>query len=421
MNKVNVVAITDLEHTAPRISNFLYYLDSKKFIPHIIGSDYKNYLSDEDLPNKFSKKVKLHLFDRKFNFFSFLKRNIEDKAFVNKEQKKSKIYLFFRKIIINFLLNINFPDQYIFTANKYIKIFNSIDFNGKIILISSSPYPTYHAVARRIKANSKKNILWIADYRDLWSYNSNYIYNNLRFALERQYELSVMKTADIVTTVSKPWADIQSNFLKREVIVIPNGYTEIESYNKNSNKTIRLEREGDKIYILYVGAIYFDSQDVDLFFESLKDQNIDNFEIHFIGRFSVQLEHLIKKNKMEKYVKQIGKFSRSESQSLQNSYDFLLFFDLKFDEGWVLLKFYEYIGANKPIICIGGNESSAHKKILFELNRGFTLTNKNQIDTFFKSINKISIGEINFENTSKFSYRTQTKKLETIFNKLIKH
>ena len=228
-----------------------------------------------------------------------------------------------------------------------------------------------------------------------------------------------MKTADIVTTVSKPWAEIQSNFLKREVTVIPNGYTETEDYNENYNHNIRLERESDKIYILYVGAIYFDSQDIDLLFDSLKDQKNNHFEIHFIGKFSIQLEHLIKKNKMEKFVKQIGKFSRAESQALQKSYDFLLFFDLKFDKGWVLLKFYEYIGAKKPIICIGGNNDSAHKKILFDLNRGYTLTNKNQIDTFFKSIHQIDTEEINFESSSKYSYKSQTKKLETIINKLL--
>ena len=42
-------------------------------------------------------------------------------------------------------------------------------------------------------------------------------------------------------------------------------------------------------------------------------------------------------------------------------YDYLMFFDFFTDSAVLTLKLFEYIGANKPIICIGGNKNSESK------------------------------------------------------------
>ena len=321
-------------------------------------------------------------------------------------------------MLINFLLSINFPDQYIFTVNKYLKNFNSLRLKGDVLLLSSSPYPTSHIAAYKIKSNSKLGIKWIADYRDLWSLNSNYSFNSLRLFFEKKYEKKILQFADRVVTVSDPWAIKQGELLSRKIDVIPNGYTiQSESYNLKTNSNLPLLKK-QKIYILYVGAIYFSSQDVSMFFNSLKNIDMDNIEIHFIGRHSYELDLLIKQNILENNVKQIGKLSRAESQKLQKLYDYLLFFDLKDDDGWVLLKFYEYIGANKPIICIGGAIKTAHKKIMHKLSRGKILLNEEQIIDFFKSVQKISHEKINLEDSFAYSYKTQSKKMENLIDSI---
>ena len=43
--KINIIAITDLEHSSPRILNLLYHLDSKKYNKYIIAANYDNFLS----------------------------------------------------------------------------------------------------------------------------------------------------------------------------------------------------------------------------------------------------------------------------------------------------------------------------------------------------------------------------------------
>lgn len=423
MNKIKVVAITDIEHSAPRIPNLLSYFDSNKYDLYLIGANYSEYLSSEDLPKKFNR-VKLSLFKRKINIFSSLKKNIENSSIINNnEVKKSKIYLIIRRTIVKCLLFLSFPDQYFFTINNYINEFKKLKIRGDILLISSSPYPTSHIAAYNIKTNSDMNIKWIADYRDLWSLNSNYSFNKLRLFFDKKYEKKIMKSADKIVTVSKPWALKQASFLKRHIDIVPNGYTVIGNgdtvIEKRPETTNQLPRlKNDKIYILYVGAIYFNSQDVLLFFDSIENLITENIEVHFIGNYSHELEYIINKRNLGSNVKQIGKFSRNESQKLQKKYDYLLFFDLKNDDGWILLKFYEYIGANKPIICIGGIKETAHKQILKKINRGKVLIDKEQIVNFFTTIKKDNKDQINEEESYEYSYPIQSKKMEKLIESL---
>lgn len=420
MERTKIVAVTDLEHSSPRISNLLYYLDKDKYDLYLIGADYSNNVKKDDLPKGFETKLKISSFKRKINVFSFLKRNFEQSNKIGDDEKKSSIYLFFRRIIIDLLLNINFPDQYRFTTKKYLKLYANLNLKGKVILISSSPYPTSHIAAYKIKSKYKSNIKWIADYRDLWSLNSNYHFNKLRLFFEKKYEKKIISKADKVVTVSEKWANIQGKFLNRHVDVIPNGYSiqNFKSLNKIKFKSSLLNKK--KTNILYVGAIYFNAQDVLLFFESIKEINSNEFEVHFMGKFSPELEFLIKKNKLENNIKQIGFFTRKESQQLQQLYDYLLFFDLKQDDGWILLKFYEYIGANKPILCIGGEEITAHKEILKSLGRGTVLSNANEILSYFNSIQKVSYQKINPNESEKYSYEIQSLKMEQLIENIIK-
>jgi hypothetical protein len=85
-----------------------------------------------------------------------------------------------------------------------------------------------------------------------------------------------------------------------------------------------------------------------------------------------------------------------------------------------LLKFYEYIGANKPILCIGGEEITAHKEILKSLGRGTVLSNANEILSYFNSIQKVSYQKINPNESEKYSYEIQSLKMEQLIENIIK-
>ena len=73
--KYNIVFISDLEHSAPRISNFIHYLSKDKNLNvFLVGADYSDFLSDNDLPVDFNSDVKKYLFKRQFKLMSVIRK-----------------------------------------------------------------------------------------------------------------------------------------------------------------------------------------------------------------------------------------------------------------------------------------------------------------------------------------------------------
>ena len=103
----------------------------------------------------------------------------------------------------------------------------------------------------------------------------------------------------------------------------------------------------------------------------------------------------------------------------QEKYDYLMFFDFHTDSAVLTLKLFEYIGVNKPIICIGGKKNSESKKILNKISRGFILEKEDQIIDFFENkITKKGI-YIDEEKSSMFSFRYRSQQLEELIFNLI--
>jgi len=226
-----------------------------------------------------------------------------------------------------------------------------------------------------------------------------------------------MKYPDKILTVTNPWAQKQQNFLKKEVGVIYNGYQELSKSNLIQQNFPELQEE--KIYVLYVGAIYFMGQDVNLFFESISNLKSKNIEFHFMGKHYDELSNLIDRLSLGDNVKHIGQYSRKDSQNIQKKYDYLMFFDFHTDSAVLTLKLFEYIGVNKPIICIGGKKNSESKKILNKISRGFILEKEDQIIDFFENkITKKGI-YIDEEKSSMFSFRYRSQQLEELIFNLI--
>ena len=355
-NKIKIIAITDLEHSSPRIPNLLYYLNDNIFDKYVIGSDYEGFLNQDDMPFNFDKKIKLLTFKRKINFYRFIKQSAPFNK-INTKSRNSSFFLLIKRLFLKLFLNLSFPDQYIFTMRNYIKIFNENfnNLNEKIVIVSSFPYATSHITAYKLK-KKYKNLVWIADYRDLWSKNQVYSFTRLRYIMDSMIERKIMKLPDKIITVTNPWAKKLQEYLKNDVEVIYNGYQELSESNFIQHKSPELK--DDIIYVLYVGAIYFNGQDVNLFFKSISCLKSKNIEFHFMGKPYEELFNLIDRFSLNSRVKYIGQYSRKDSQNIQKKYDYLMFFDMYTDSAVLPLKFFEYIAANKPIICIGGKKNS---------------------------------------------------------------
>lgn len=407
--KNNLVIISDIEHSAPRLTNLIHYLPNEKYTKFWITADFEFRLNKNDLPVGFDKNVKIYKFKRKINLFNVLKNFLkkknkkEDKLSIRKQNSIS----FLTKLFLSFL----YPDQYIFYFNEYIKIFNKLNLdNNRTIIISSHPYPTSIIVGNYI--SRKINAKWIVDYRDLWSKNHNYPFSKFRKYLDFILEKKLIKRADKIITVSNQLkVIINKNFTIKSKIIY-NGYEDFKKVNLNKINFLRK----DKINIIHVGSIYPDFQDVDLFFnQSFKKPN---FELHFAGNVKSSLNKLINHSNKE-YVKMIGIFNRLEINNILQKYDYMLFFDSKDNSGVLPLKVFEYINSRKPIICVGGNNYNEIQEILREYKNSIFLKTYDEVKNFFSNIlktDKYTI--INEELVNKFSYQNISVELDKILKSL---
>ena len=423
MNQINIIAVTDIEHSSPRITNLLFYLDNKKFKKYLVGADHTGFISNNDLPKSFFQNITYKSFTRSINIFRFFKKSKNNYESNNTGKIKSKSFIRIKKVLLKLVLTILYPDQYVYTVNKYLSITSNLinRMDCPIIVLTSHPYPTSHIAGFLLKKKYKEKIIWIADYRDLWTLNHNYSFNKVRRYFDKILEKRITNNADIVTTVSQSLANAQTKFLNKNVSIIYNGYSFINDVGINIKPYKEMYFKYDKKYILYVGSIYFDNMDLNLLISNLKKYN-NNFEIHFIGSYSDELQKMIVDNQLSYYIKQNGSFSRKESMQIQKLYDYLLMFDSTTDSGVIPLKFYEYIQASKPILCVGGTKNSEVKQIIRKIKRGYILENSFDLDTFFnqKIHSNFLIDNEKSVNYS-YSYEASSKNLENIIIDQIKN
>jgi len=119
-------------------------------------------------------------------------------------------------------------------------------------MLSSSPYPTSHVVAARLK--QRFGLKWVADFRDPWTQNHSYPYGFLRKRLDGWLERRVLAQADAVTAAAPAYAEKQRRFLRRPVSVITNGFDPEALEGPPAALT-------HQFTITYTGSIYIGQED----------------------------------------------------------------------------------------------------------------------------------------------------------------
>lgn len=415
---IDLFIISDIEHSSPRITNLIYYLPSN-YNKIWISADPDGKINENDLPLGFYKKVKLLYFKRGLNLFSKGKI-IENGIIKNKSSLISLFYFKIKRLLIKFILNILIPDQYFFTYRKYIILFNKYyNPKNKTIILSSFPYATPNIASYFIK-KSNENVQWLIDYRDLWTFNHNYSFSKIRKRIDFLIEKKILSNVDKVLCVTKENQKIISNKFKIKSNLILNGFSYQINYNFDSKDFFKKNFKGSKTRILHVGTLSPEFQDLDLLLSS-ENLSESNIEIHFMGRFSSILNEEVEKRDLGHKIKYIGMYTRDESIQIQKLYDGLVYFESKFNTGVLLLKFYEYINADKPIISIGGLKKTESKEILKKLDRGLLIEDKISMAKFLKNpkshLNKI---KFDIENKFLFSYENRAKELNDVIDSHIK-
>jgi hypothetical protein len=222
------------------------------------------------------------------------------------------------------------------------------------IILASAPPNSGLIVGQRIARRC--GAPWIADLRDLWAENSYYAHPRWRLWIDQLVERSVLRGAAGLITVSPIWADMLHRKYEQPVACILNGFV-----SEDFPEIPTGPEPGDTVSILYTGNIYAGYRDPTPLFQAiglLTQNERRHVAVHFYGPSKTDAQGVLAAAAAASISDRVflhDRVSYRESLSLQQAADVLLLLqwnNIK-DSGNIPAKFFEYIGARRPILLLG--------------------------------------------------------------------
>jgi glycosyltransferase involved in cell wall biosynthesis len=276
----------------------------------------------------------------------------------------------------------NYPDSVRGWVPSALKTITEVGRTERVdAILSTAPPASCHLIARRAKDILK--CPWIADFRDLWTQYHDYPHGEVRRFLEKRLERKTLQAADALVTVSVPLAGLlKERYPSQKVHCIPNGFDPEEF-------TQRLSGPLKSFSITYTGSLNYAKRGPQLLFivmaDLLREGILDSNEVqvHFYGPNAAWLSGLIEQYGLNGVVTCHGQVSRSLSLEAQRTSQLLLLTrwnDPK-EAGVYTGKVFEYLGARRPIIALGGPPGVV-PDLLNETNAGVHVTSQAQLRAF---------------------------------------
>lgn len=288
------------------------------------------------------------------------------------------------------------------------------------VVLSSFGPPSPHIIASLLKYVFP-DILWVADYRDLWFGNHIYPSRGPIRILEKTAEDFFVRKADLITTVSEGLGEKLLRFGKK-VVVIYNGFDDEVNHTKGEKSYgfPRSRNTEDEIKLVYTGTIYPGTRVPTLLFSALRKIKGSALEkkikVYFYGNLW-GLEDIIKKEKVEEFVIIGGFLNYSTSLKVQSEADILLLVEKSEVKGIITQKVFEYMRAMKPILAVVPPESEVGK-IVLQSGLGFIPKDENDIIWFLKNFRRF---KPNLKFIKNFSRREQVRKLISEIEEIASH
>jgi glycosyltransferase involved in cell wall biosynthesis len=218
------------------------------------------------------------------------------------------------------------------------------------LIFASSPPPTSLLVARQL--GKRFGVPWVADLRDLWLDHPYYDQPAWRARLEARLERRVLGSAAGFVTVSQPLADRLREKYGREAAVVLNGYDGAD-YPEDSAPP-----RGGPLRILYTGMIYPGRRDPSPLFAALRlmGGRAERVRVVFHGFFLESARNLAREHGVEHLVEVNPPVPYHESLRMQTEADvlLLLLWSDPTERGVYTGKLFEYLGARRPVLAVGG-------------------------------------------------------------------
>ncbi len=366
-----------------RTLKFVKYMPSHGWHPTVITTgNIAYYAHDKSLQNELDKlNIKV------IRISSFDPNTVLSK-FGTVKMPNEKV----RKILNILSQSIFIPDNKILWSKKAFEAASEVLSKEKFdtIFISAPPFSAFKMA---VKLKKKFDIPLVVDYRDLW-YKSYFAFYPTPFHsyLHKRMEYSSLKAADKVIVTNRKIKEKLLSIYKfltfDDVVIIPHGFDpEDFSTIKPAPKTT------DKMIITYSG-IFLEYNTPKYFLEAFKKITVERpdiaskIELHFVGHLRKENQRLMKKLKLEEFVKDFGYMNHDEAVRKVLSSDVLWFMIGRKKSIDAILpgKMYEYFGSGKPVIaCV---PEGAAKSAAIEYGASF-ITEPEDVNAIKETIFKI--------------------------------
>jgi glycosyltransferase involved in cell wall biosynthesis len=263
---------------------------------------------------------------------------------------------------------IAFPDAYIGWTGHACRAIERIltERHYDAVITTSFPY-TAHTIGARVLANRSE--AWVADLRDAWGDN-HYIRPHLFRWLSKHAERRALRRADAITTVSAPLVHaLRTNHPGKDVFEIRNGFDPEEW---ESIPFVRPE----KFTIIYAGSLLDGRRDPRPLLDAVQVLCANGtlprskVSIDFYGRPEAWLRQEIADRNLQDIVTIHGEVPRRLvlARERASSVNLLLLWDHPDEAAVYTGKLFEYLGARRPVLAVGGPESSVVHDLLRKLD-----------------------------------------------------
>ena len=288
------------------------------------------------------------------------------------------------------------------------------------IFASAPPYTTLLIGYCLSKATG---VPLIVELRDRWSDDPYYPPPRWRAFLERWLEQKIIRHATAITTVSEPWADTYRTRHGKPTAVIYNAFDPADLQGEASEGW----PDSDVLQIMYTGIIYPGRRDPTPLFQAIGgDEELKRrVRVDFYGTDADAVDPLVQACGIEEVVKVHGRVDHAEALRLQRCSDVVLLmqWDDPKEQGNVPGKFFEYLGARRPILVLGLADG-VPATIVKERGAGVTSTNPDEIAAALKAWlaekkDKGVLPNLPLEARKGFTHEEQAQKLEGFLTEVL--
>ena len=299
------------------------------------------------------EELRLKIFEPQVLLNFFFKKQVSQDVLISKNPS------ILNKLLIWIRANFFIPDTRALWINKSVKFLNNYLMSHKVdCIISTGPPHSMHMIA--LKLIQKNNIKWIADFRDPWTEIEYFeqlpltsCARNKHFRLEQK----VLKTANLVLSVSQSWAHNLLSKGAKSVHVVHNGY-DLSDYDFNKKKS-------NLDFTVGHFGLYNQLRDHSFFWDVINDLTTNiadfraNLKLLFVGQIYCGFLDIMNQKSLADKIQFISNAPHSNAIKTMMNCDVLLVTqsDTSDANGRLPAKFFEYLATRKPIIGIGRKNS----------------------------------------------------------------